>query len=140
MRLFQSLKKLSRPSKQLFALVNSWLVFLCFNFLLISAAVGQYRFENWSTEQGLPYKTVRGVWQTRDGYLWAATSDGLARFDGVRFTVYNTANSPGLKTNRLEYLAETTDGSLWISGEGGGLFRLRQGSFSSVSIADGLPG
>lgn len=115
-------------------------VFLCLNCAALSAAFAQYRFENWSTEQGLPYKTVRGVWQTRDGYLWAATSDGLARFDGVRFTVYNTANSPNLKTNRLEYLAETVDGSLWISGEGGGLFRLHQGKFSSVSIADGLPG
>ena len=80
------------------------------------------------------------VLQTRDGYIWASTSDGLARFDGVRFTVFNTANSSGLKTNRLNCLAETVDGSLWMSGADGGLFRLRDGVFSSVSIAEGLPG
>ncbi|MBA2334966.1 MAG: hypothetical protein H0V90_08520, partial [Blastocatellia bacterium] len=62
----------------------------------------------------MPHKTVRSVLQTRDGYIWAATSDGLARFDGVRFTVFNTVNSPGLKTNRLDFLAETLDGSLWV--------------------------
>lgn len=141
MRLFQKLKKLSRPSKQIFSPIISLVILLCLNFtFLYAASPAQYRFENWSTEQGLPYKTVRGVLQTRDGYIWAATSDGLARFDGVRFTVFNTANSPDLKTNRLEYLAETTDGSLWISGESGNsLFRLYNGKFSSVSVADGLP-
>jgi ligand-binding sensor domain-containing protein len=66
---------------------------LCLIFLLVSTVFSQYRVENWSTEQGLPHKTVRSVLQTRDGYIWAATSDGLARFDGVRFTVFNTVGS-----------------------------------------------
>jgi len=113
---------------------------LCLIFLLVSTIFSQYRIENWSTEQGLPYKTVRSVLQTRDGYIWAATSDGLARFDGVRFTVFNTANSPGLQTNRLLQLAETADGSLWIGSEESGLFRFKSGGvFTSVSTADGLP-
>ncbi|MFN2390695.1 MAG: two-component regulator propeller domain-containing protein [Pyrinomonadaceae bacterium] len=115
------------------------LLSFCLIFLFVSPIFPQYRFENWSTEQGLPYKTVRGVLQTSDGYLWAATSDGLARFDGVRFTVFNTANSPGLKTNRLDNLAETLDGSLWLSGEEGLLFRFRDGAFSFLSTAEGLP-
>ena len=109
---------------------------LCLIFLFVSTIFPQYRIENWSTEQGLPYKTVRSVLQTRNGYIWAATSDGLARFDGVRFTVFNTANSPGLKTNRLAQLAETADGSLRISSEDASLFRLKSGGvFTSVSIA-----
>ncbi len=64
----------------------------------------------------------------------------MARFDGVRFTVFNTANSPGLKTNLLSRLAVTSDGSLWISSEESGLFRFKSGGvFTSVSTADGLP-
>ena len=112
---------------------------LCLIFLFVSTIFSQYRIESWSTGQGLPHKTVRSVLQTRDGYIWAATSDGLARFDGVRFTVFNTVNSPGLKTNRLDFLAETLDGSLWVSGEEGILFRFRDGMFSSLSTAEGLP-
>lgn len=113
---------------------------VCLNLLLfVSGSAAQYRIDNWSTDAGLPYKTVRSVLQTRDGYIWAATSDGLARFDGVRFTVFNTANSPELKTNRLELLAETLDGSLWISGEEEGLFRLHAGKFTSFSTENGLP-
>lgn len=88
----------------------------------------------------MPYKTVNSVLQTKDGYVWAATGDGLARFDGVKFTIFNTANSEGLTTNRLRELAETADGSLWISGEESGLFRYRNGEFSSPTAENNLPG
>ncbi|HEY0427187.1 MAG TPA: two-component regulator propeller domain-containing protein [Pyrinomonadaceae bacterium] len=105
----------------------------------ISTTFAQYRIENWSTEQGLPYKTVRAVLQTRDDYIWAVTSDGLARFDGVKFTVFNTANTPGLVTNSLGALVESGDGSLWMTTENRGLIRYRNGVFTNYSAADGLP-
>ena len=50
----------------------------------------------WGTEAGLPQITVNSIVQIRDGYLWVATQDGLARFDGVRFTVFGLAD--GLST------------------------------------------
>jgi len=48
---------------------------------------------------------VHGILQTRDGYMWFTTFDGLVRFDGVRFTVFNKSNSPGLAGNgfRMPY-------------------------------------
>ena len=42
---------------------------------------------------GLPINTITALVQTRDGYLWLGTNDGVARFDGVRFTVYNAGNT-----------------------------------------------
>ena len=47
----------------------------------------RFQFRSWDTEDGLPHITVRGIAQTLDGYLWIATLDGLARFDGRRFQV-----------------------------------------------------
>jgi ligand-binding sensor domain-containing protein len=44
--------------------------------------------------------------QTRDGYLWLMTFDGLVRFDGVRFTVFNKRNTPELASNRCFSLFE----------------------------------
>ncbi len=112
---------------------------LPFILLLTLTVSAQYKFETWTTEQGLPYKAVNSVLQTRDGYVWAATGDGLARFDGVKFTVFNTANTNGLLTNRLKFLAETADGSVWTSGEENGLFRYKNGEFSSFSIENDSP-
>jgi len=61
---------------------------------LVSPAHAQYRFDHWTADNGLPQNSVRDIVQTRDGYLWLTTFDGLVRFDGVRFTVFNKSNSP----------------------------------------------
>src|SRR5947208_5626417 len=41
------------------------------------------------TDDGLPQNAVNAILQTRDGYLWLATFDGLVRFDGLEFTVFS---------------------------------------------------
>src|SRR5262245_57608165 len=69
-----------------------------------SAAVDPYVQTVWTTEDGLPQNSVNAIVQSRDGYLWLATFGGLARFDGVRFTIFNSANTPGLKSNRITAL------------------------------------
>ena len=72
--------------------------------LFSGVAFAQYRFDHWTADNGLPQNSVRDIVQTRDGYLWLTTFDGLVRFDGVRFTIFNKSNSPGIITNRFEYL------------------------------------
>ena len=52
-----------------------------------------YIIETWQTEQGLPQNTVTSIAQTRDGYLWIGTLNGLARFDGVQFKVFSAARA-----------------------------------------------
>jgi len=55
----------------------------------------------WTTEDGLPQNAISAIVQTHDGYLWLGTFGGLARFDGITFTVFTAANSEGLKDNRI---------------------------------------
>ena len=85
---------------------------------------------SWDTEAGLPQNTVNVITQTRDGYLWLGTRDGLARFDGVRFTVFGLHE--GLPSVEVQVLCEDRNGTLWIGTGGGGLSRLVDGRIEAV--------
>src|SRR5437660_1295991 len=53
----------------------------------------QYRIDRWTTDNGLPQNSVTSLTQTPDGYIWITTNDGLVRFDGVQFFVFNKSNT-----------------------------------------------
>jgi len=113
---------------------------LCLLAVLVfaSPAFAQYQFDGWNTDNGLPQNLVKAILQTSDGYLWLTTSDGLVRFDGVRFTIFQRANSDGLTSTRLTTLVEDHLGNLWIGSEDRGLFKYRDGRFTNYTTADGL--
>jgi PAS domain S-box-containing protein len=100
-------------------------------------AISQYSHKVWQTDDGLPQISVQAIIQTRDGYLWLGTQEGVVRFDGVRFTVFDKKNSPGLGHNSVQALVEGQDGSLWV-GTSGGLTRLKDGRFTTYTTAQGL--
>ena len=100
-------------------------------------ARAQYQIDSWTTDQGLPQNSVQAILQTRDGYLWLTTFDGLVRFDGVRFTVFNRANTTGIKSNRFTALYEDRDGILWIGSEHSIVTRYDGMGFESFTIREG---
>jgi signal transduction histidine kinase/ligand-binding sensor domain-containing protein len=99
----------------------------------------KYRIDNWTIRDGLPQNTVLAIAQTPDSYLWLATFNGLARFDGVRFTVFNPLNTPALRSGRIITLDLDRHGWLWIGSEEGHLVRLAEGRFENASGRWGLP-
>lgn len=101
-------------------------------FFLPFRAAGQYRIDTWTTENGLPQNSINGIVQTRDGYIWFGTNDGLVRFDGVRFKVFNKANSEGISNNRISGVMEDRSGRLWVGADDGSLFFYENGKFTVV--------
>ncbi|WNG51517.1 response regulator [Archangium minus] len=96
--------------------------------------VTQYSHDTWKDEDGLPQNTGFALAQTRDGYLWVATWEGLARFDGVHFTVYDRRNTPELRDEVIRALVEDASGTLWV-GTGRGLLSYREGRFQRMAPA-----
>jgi len=89
----------------------------------------------WQVENGLPQNEITSVVQAHDGYLWVGTYSGLARFDGVRFTVFDNKNTPALPSRRVTSLFESSDHRLWIGFENGGVAVFKDGTFSPVKIS-----
>jgi len=87
----------------------------------------------------LPQDSVRAITQTADGYLWFATTGGVARFDGVNFTVFNGSNTPLMNQTVVASLLAAPDGSLWIGTVSNGLLRYRNGGFEKIAGNLGLP-
>jgi PAS domain S-box-containing protein len=97
-----------------------------------------YSHDQWLARDGLPQNSVHAIVQSRDGYLWMGTEEGLVRFDGVTFTVFDRRNAPGLQHNDIRSLFEDADGTLWIGTFGGGLAHKVKGQFRSYGSAEGL--
>ncbi len=120
------------------SLSKKFFLVFCFCFGFVEAAA-QYRFDHWTADDGLPQNSVFGIVQTRDGYLWLATVDGLARFDGARFTIFNKSNSPGIINNRFVSLFEDARGDLWAGTEESGVVRFSGGRFEHFGADAGIP-
>jgi signal transduction histidine kinase/ligand-binding sensor domain-containing protein len=98
-----------------------------------------YRVTRYTAEQGLPQNTIKALLQTHDGYLWIGTLAGLARFDGVKFDVFNTSKTPEMISDAIIALTEDRqDGSLWVN-TGNGLLRYHQHRFERFDESQGFP-
>jgi signal transduction histidine kinase/ligand-binding sensor domain-containing protein len=93
--------------------------------------------QGWLMENGLPQNTVPVLLQSRDGFLWAGTELGLARFDGVSFRIFDHATTAGFPDAEVRCLLETNDG-LWV-GTSDGLVRWKDGTATLLTTREGLP-
>jgi ligand-binding sensor domain-containing protein/signal transduction histidine kinase len=102
-----------------------------------SQAIHHYAIRVWDTDDGLPQNSVTSIMQTRDGYLWFGTLNGLVRFDGMQFTVFDQSNVPDLGSSRIVHLFEDSLGNLWVGTETAGVALIQQGKVTNLPIGHG---
>ena len=97
-----------------------------------------YVVRTWGHDEGAPYIAVTSLAQTPDGYLWMGSYDGLARFDGLRFSVGETNEIP-LADMMVLALEVAPDGTLWVgTSKGIYTYKLSEG-WRHFTEAEGLP-
>lgn len=88
---------------------------------LFGDLTSRYRVLQWKVEQGLPQNHITCLHQTSDGYLWFGTVFGLARYDGVRFTIIEKATLPLMEKtdDHILGITEDSDRTLWVCAKRG---------------------
>ncbi len=103
----------------------------------IPAQSAEYAIESWRTDDGLPQNTATAVIQTRRGYIWAGTYNGIAQFDGIRFQLFDSSNTKNLANSRITSLHEDAQGVVWIGHDAGDVTRFAEGEFATIIHATG---
>ncbi|MGA9120458.1 MAG: two-component regulator propeller domain-containing protein [Bacteroidota bacterium] len=104
-------------------------------------SIKQYVHQVWTTDNGLPQNSAFSFTQTRDGYIWFGSDEGLVRFDGVEFRVFDRTNTKELPSSYFVRTREDSAGGLWARPAGFtlGVVRYNHGSFTHYDTSDGLP-
>lgn len=94
---------------------------------------------NWTVDDGLPVNGISDIAQDQLGYIWLATYDGVVRFDGHRFRVFNTTTAPEVGVNRFAHIfRDDTGNAMWFTTDFGGVVRYKSGRFTRFSQEQGL--
>ena len=98
--------------------------FLCLLFYGHSTAqTAQIRFDHLNSADGLSANVVNSIYQDNSGFMWFGTNDGLNRYDGYDFTIYNHTpdQENTISSNLVFTITEDHHGHIWIGTTGSGL-------------------
>src|SRR2546426_10852007 len=106
---------------------------------LSAGAEAHYTVDHWDTdtEERLPQNSVIAMTQTRDGYLWLGTGNGLARFDGIHFKTFDESE---LNSRKIVKLFEDSHTNLWVGTETGEIVLVKQGKAIRPDLGRGRSG
>ncbi len=111
-------------SKHIFCLFTS----LILSFSIIYSQPNKLSFVNFTIENGLSNNLVHSIYQDKKGWMWFGTYQGLNRFDGYKFTIFDhlPSDSTSIGGSLIRAMFEDKDGGLWIGTEKKGIYRFNR--------------
>ncbi|MEO8673211.1 MAG: two-component regulator propeller domain-containing protein [Tahibacter sp.] len=99
-------------------------------------AFADYAIDNWNVDSGLPQLSILSIAQDHAGYLWIGTQNGIARFDGLRFEIYDRRSVKGVDTNDAAYSLVDAQDRIWFGSDRGVLLH-EKGRFEAIRAPKG---
>lgn len=97
------------------------------------------KIDTWDSKTGMVSNNVTSVFQAKDDYLWITSYNGLQRFDGVNFEVFDQSHIPFLRSGTFHELTQSQDDKLWFATATTGLIGYDGNSFFEHPLKDSLP-
>lgn len=94
-----------------------------------------YMVSGWTMADGLPHNLVHALAQDRDGFIWAGTWEGVVRFNGRQFTVFDRQNTPGAELSGVFCILAEADGGVLFGTAADGVFRYHEGRWQHLGEA-----
>ncbi|MCH8568371.1 MAG: response regulator [Balneolales bacterium] len=107
------------------------LLLLPYLFLPTNITEQEYLIKNYTVSDGLPLNYINGIVQDEYGYLYLSTLDGLVRYDGYNFEVFDSGNTSGIFSNRFMSLFVAQNNDLWLLTDTGTITRKSENTFYS---------
>jgi len=103
--------------KSFYCLIISLSIHLCGYAILPT----QFHFRHYNIENGILSNNISSILQDQKGFIWIGTDNGLSRFDGNQFTLYQKNNPlySNFHANSINTICETTDKKLWLGTDNG---------------------
>ncbi|MFN2507712.1 MAG: two-component regulator propeller domain-containing protein [Chthoniobacterales bacterium] len=128
-------------------LVASAILLSCCGLLAVPAGqaaspklVADYVIRSWRTDEGLPQNSVRTIAKDHRGYIWCGTEEGLVRFDGARFSVFDRSDGLAAKSDFVSAVVAKGNGDgLWVGTDGGGVWESTMERLRAVAAPPLLP-
>ncbi len=118
-------------------LINYILVIIGMLYTVFGNAQNHISFKHITTSDGLSQSDINAIYQDKQGFMWFGTHDGLNKYDGYKFTVYNpSTNKPSkISSNLVSSIVGDDKGNLWVGTTGSGLnfYNSATGKFTSYT-------
>ena len=108
-------------------MLRGLLLSLCFFWRVAGMAQSEYTVIHYTTENGLPSNGIKGIaFDSTTGYLWIGSEAGMIRFNGTQFKVFNSENTPGMTSDRLDFMIHSVDGHIYARDQSWNWFRIEK--------------
>lgn len=115
--------------------------FLFISILLISFRFAysqesnRYHIQQFTTENGLPSNGIKGMaWDEATDFLWIATEAGVARYNGMDFSVFSKLNTPGLSHERMSFIIKNNEDEIYTLDVGENILKVNASLLTGIKL------